>query len=105
MGRDSNPRWADAQSSFQDCRLRPLGHPSGLAVVELLDYALPLSSFLHAIVTSFSKKAQRQPSTFDLGIASQTRTSKGISWNVWGRPASTARGGFAASSAQGLLST
>ena len=28
MGRDSNPRWTCAQSSFQDCRLRPLGHPS-----------------------------------------------------------------------------
>jgi hypothetical protein len=30
MGRDSNPRWTYAQSSFQDCRLRPLGHPSGV---------------------------------------------------------------------------
>ena len=28
MGRDSNPRWTCAQSSFQDCRLSPLGHPS-----------------------------------------------------------------------------
>ena len=28
MGRDSNPRWTHAHSSFQDCRLRPLGHPS-----------------------------------------------------------------------------
>ena len=28
MGRDSNPRWTRAHSSFQDCRLRPLGHPS-----------------------------------------------------------------------------
>ena len=29
MGRDSNPRRTLALSSFQDCRLRPLGHPSG----------------------------------------------------------------------------
>ena len=28
MERDSNPRYACAYSSFQDCRLRPLGHPS-----------------------------------------------------------------------------
>gem|GEM_PF-5295268 len=28
MGRDSNPRCTNAHSSFQDCRLRPLGHPS-----------------------------------------------------------------------------
>ena len=28
MGRDSNPRCTHAHSSFQDCRLRPLGHPS-----------------------------------------------------------------------------
>ena len=28
MGRDSNPRRTCALSSFQDCRLRPLGHPS-----------------------------------------------------------------------------
>ena len=29
MGRDSNPRSTLALSSFQDCRLSPLGHPSG----------------------------------------------------------------------------
>ena len=29
MGRDSNPRYGFPYSSFQDCRLRPLGHPSG----------------------------------------------------------------------------
>lgn len=28
MGRDSNPRYGFPYSSFQDCRLRPLGHPS-----------------------------------------------------------------------------
>ena len=28
MGRDSNPRMPSDISSFQDCRLRPLGHPS-----------------------------------------------------------------------------
>ena len=28
MGEDSNPRRTQALSSFQDCRLRPLGHPS-----------------------------------------------------------------------------
>ena len=31
MGRDSNPRYGFPYSSFQDCRLRPLGHPSGFA--------------------------------------------------------------------------
>ncbi len=29
MGRDSNPRYGYPYCSFQDCRLRPLGHPSG----------------------------------------------------------------------------
>ena len=28
MGRDSNPRYPIGYSSFQDCRLSPLGHPS-----------------------------------------------------------------------------
>jgi integrase len=28
MGRDSNPWWTFAHYSFQDCRLKPLGHPS-----------------------------------------------------------------------------
>lgn len=28
MGRDSNPRYGFPYSSFQDCRLSPLGHPS-----------------------------------------------------------------------------
>ncbi len=28
MGRDSNPRGTCAPSSFQDCRIRPLCHPS-----------------------------------------------------------------------------
>ena len=28
MGRDSNPRYGHPYSSFQDCRLSPLGHPS-----------------------------------------------------------------------------
>ena len=30
MGRDSNPRCSFPHSSFQDCRLSPLGHPSKL---------------------------------------------------------------------------
>lgn len=28
--RDSNPGWACTHSGFQDRRLKPLGHPSGL---------------------------------------------------------------------------
>ncbi len=28
MGRDSNPRWAETHTGFQDRRLKPLGHPS-----------------------------------------------------------------------------
>ena len=40
MGRDSNPRYGFPYSSFQDCRLRPLGHPSGVAVT--LNFAATL---------------------------------------------------------------
>ncbi len=33
MGWDSNPGYAFTYSSFQDCRLRPLGHPSGACFI------------------------------------------------------------------------
>ena len=38
MGRDSNPRYPCEYGSFQDCCLKPLGHPSG----SILGICLPV---------------------------------------------------------------
>lgn len=38
MGRDSNPWWTFAHYSFQDCRLRPLGHPSSVVAAASGDH-------------------------------------------------------------------
>lgn len=40
MGRDSNPRYPNGYSSFQDCRLRPLGHPSSLRAGRALRHSI-----------------------------------------------------------------
>lgn len=42
MGRDSNPRSPCELSSFQDCRLRPLGHPSDVFFYVFLYASLAL---------------------------------------------------------------
>ena len=82
MGRDSNPRAPHDASSFQDCRLRPLGHPSRYAGrfgrdkgnSNVCPAVVKGGGLCHAILSRLASFWPRFPAAFAADLAIDTTT-------------------------------
>ncbi len=71
MGWDSNPGYPLRYSSFQDCRLRPLGHPSELR----RSFAKSVDRSRSNMITKLAITARRGPFLPDRGTPNELRAA------------------------------
>src|SRR5436190_13384556 len=86
MGRDSNPRYPYEYGSFQDCCLKPLGHPSGsekIGYSAVLLSAFPyFTPFIHPLCWSKQKMHPRSANCGECDTPPYTCKRKGVQWPI-----------------------